>query len=186
LDDQVWTKVWGVINDDALFARRVQAKVDSLLEQGHNAEAELGRMQKTLDDIAIERQRIITWTRKGSITESDMELQLGGLTLEELSIKRQMQEMSLLVGDKAQRLIDFANTYRAKLRKGGEFLNMTPTTQEQADKQFKLRREIVDAIVRRVEVQPDKTAVVYFEFDLDEVGSQDAVEVQNINLQSIG
>jgi len=185
LDNQVWDKVWSVINDDELFFLRIQARVDALRKQEIDAEAELERMQKALDDLATERQRIILWTRKGSITESDMELQLGGLKLEEMAIKPQMQEMSLLVGDRAQRLIDFANRYRARLRLGAEFLTRTPTSEEEAEEQFKLRREIVDAIVKRVEVRPDKTPVVYFEFDLEDV-KVEAREALDINIQSNG
>ena len=185
LDSLVWDKVWSVINDDELFLLRIQARVDALQKKEIDAEAELERMQKTLDDLATERQKVILWTRKGSITESDMELQLGGLALEEMSLKGQMQEMSLLVGDRAQRLIDFANRYRARLRLGAEFLTRTPTSEEEAEEQFKLRHEIVDAIVRRVEVRPDKTPVVYLEFDLEDVKAE-VREALDISIQSNG
>ena len=79
-------------------------------------------------------------------------------------------DKSLLAGDRAQRLIGFANLYREKLRAGADFLNSVPGTPEMAAKQFALRREVVESIVDRIEVDADKFAHVTFIFDFSEIG----------------
>lgn len=183
IDRAVWEKVWAVLSDDKLFEDRVQAKIDELMTKEQDAERELERMQKQLDDLTIERQRVILWARKGSISEDDMTLQLGGLEMESNLIQRQMQEASLLIGNRAKQLIAFANRYRARLASGAAFLNQEPSTPEQVEEQFKLRREIVDAIVKRVEITADKCAIVEFEFDLRDVMSELAVSVPSESAQ---
>jgi len=165
-DRLVWEKVWAVIADDEYFEQRVQAKIAELLAQEADAEGAVERLQTLLDDLAIERQKIITWARKGSISEEDMESNLLALDIERAGYEKEFREKSLLIGNRAQKLMGFANHYRAKLRAGAEFLNREPQTTEDAQKQFEWRREIVEAIVARIDILPDKTPKVYFEFDL--------------------
>jgi len=179
IDQAVWDKVKAVLSDDVLFESRVRAKIDELRLKEQDAEAEVDRMQKQLDDLSIERQRIILWARKGSISEDDMALQLGGLDMEANAIKKQMQESSLLLDNRAERLLAFANRYRARLKGGAAFLSIELCTPEEAEEQFKLRREIVDAIVSRVEITADKQPIVYFEFDLRDVMSELAVSASS-------
>jgi hypothetical protein len=40
--------------------------------------------------LILERQWVITQTRKGTISENDMEYQLGALGLQELTLKREL------------------------------------------------------------------------------------------------
>jgi hypothetical protein len=170
LDAAVWAKVWAAIADDELFEMRVREKVDALRRLEADAQATTDRLQAALDDLAMERQRIITWARKGSITEEDMELQLGGLAVQGAAYNRELQEVRLLVGNRADQMLEMANRYRAVLRRGGDFLNAEAATPEQAAEQYRLRREIMDAIVTRVDVLPDKTPVVTFALDLGRAG----------------
>lgn len=167
LEDKVWTDVWAMISDDELFLARIDAKIKALQVEEADAETALSSLQARLDDISIKRQRVINWANNGVITEEDMALQLGGLTMEAEAIKREAADKSLLVGNRAQRLVAFANLYRAQLRDGRELLTMAaPMTEEEAAEQLRLRRKVVDAIVTRVDVRADKTPVIKFEFDL--------------------
>ncbi len=50
---------------------------------------EQDRIQEALDALFMERQWIITQARKGAITEIDMDYQLGAITLQEMSLKRE-------------------------------------------------------------------------------------------------
>ena len=86
--------------------------------------------------------------------------------MEEVELKRELQGKSLLVGNRAERLIALANEVRAELRQGAEFLNGTPTTPEFAEKQFALRQKVIDAIVPRIDVHFDKSVTVHLEFGL--------------------
>jgi site-specific DNA recombinase len=168
LDNAVWEKVWKVLADDAFFEQLIQLKIDELKAQEADAENTTARLQTALESLTLERQRIITWARKGSISESDMELQLGGVEIEEIALKRELAEKSLLLDKRAQKLIDFLARYRSELREGIELLAKEPPSPELAEKQFVLRKATVNAIVTRVEVLPDKSPKVYFVFDLDE------------------
>jgi site-specific DNA recombinase len=166
LDTAVWAKVWAAISDDALFEERVQEKVAAMRLQEAGAQVARERLDAALDAIAQERQRIITWARKGAITETDMEMQLGGLELEARDCQRELDDVRLLTSGQADRLLVAANRYRETLRRGGDFLNATDLTPELVDEQYQLRREIIEAIVERVDVLPDKTPVVYLVLDL--------------------
>lgn len=187
IDAEVWDAVWRVITDDEFFESRVQMKIDALRAQEQNAERELSRLNAVLDDLMIQRQKIISWGRTRKISEADMEMQLGELTIEESKVRKQIDEASLLVGDRAQRLINFANTYRARLRKGAQWLAAPPDTPEKAEKHCKMRREIADAIVTRVEINADKIPHVYFVFDTEELEGEPANSPDGaINSQPFG
>lgn len=167
IDSEVWHAVWRVISDDEFFESRIQMKIDTLRQQEQNAERELSRLNAMLGDLTMQRQKIISWGRTGKISEADMDMQLGSLKIEELTVRKQIDETSLLVGNQAERLINFVNKYRAKLRKGAQWLDTPPDTPEQAEEHFKMRREIVDAIVTRVEINAHKAPHVYFVFDTE-------------------
>ena len=49
--------------------------------------ADCDRIHNQLETLATERQWIITQARKGTITEADMEYQLGMLTGQEVSLR---------------------------------------------------------------------------------------------------
>ncbi|HTP10156.1 MAG TPA: hypothetical protein VMP08_18005 [Anaerolineae bacterium] len=100
-----------------------------------------------------------------------MQLQLAAIGTEETVLKRELSGKSLLVGDRAQRLIDFANLYREKLRAGADFLNSAPETPGAAAEQFALWREVVESIVDHIEVDANQQAHVTFIFDFNEIGS---------------
>jgi hypothetical protein len=54
-------------------------------------------------------------------------------------------------------------------RAGADFLNSVPGPPESASEQFALRREVVESIVDRVEVDAAKNADVTFIFDFSEI-----------------
>jgi hypothetical protein len=78
----------------------------------------------------------------------------------------------MLIGDRAGRLIEFANRYRASMRGKLEWLNREPRDEAEGPRQFKARREIVEAIVRKVNVYADKSVKVEFEFELTGMDEQ--------------
>lgn len=166
LDSLLWQKIWELISNDAQFNALIVARVEVLQSQEADADSEVERLKRAIDELGLERQKVITWARKGSITDDDLEMQLGALTIQEAMFKRELSDKSLLVGNRAEQLIELANEVRARLREGAEWLNGTPETLESASKQFQLRRRIVEEIVKRVNVLPDKTIEVEFVLDL--------------------
>ena len=126
----------------------------------------------TLPRLGDGRQWGITQARKKTVTDEDMEQQLATLTAQENEPKRELMDKSLLVGNRAEHLLEFVNQYRANLRGKLDWLNSEPQTPEEGERQFKARRQIVEAIVKRVNVYTDKTAEVVFEFDLTGMDEQ--------------
>ena len=65
-------------------------------------------------------------------------------------------------------MLEFIEQYRKRLAKGLDWLQDEPQTPKEAEKRFKARRKIVEAIVSRVDVFEDKSIKVEFVFDLSE------------------
>lgn len=165
IDAELWAKAWKVISDDNMFNQIVAAKVEALRAQEIDAEAEVSRLTRILDDLAMERQRVITLARKKLITESDLELQLGGMAFQELSLKKELEEKAWLVGNHAEVFLEHVNELRRELQEGREVLNAEFDDPELQKQQFALRRRVVETIVRRVNVRADRSVEVVMEFE---------------------
>jgi len=150
----------------------VQTRIEELRRDESDAQARIDRIQNELGRLGDERQWGITQARKKTITDEDMEQQLATLTAQENEPKRELMDKSLLVGNRAEQLLEFVNQYRANLRGKLDWLNSEPQTPEEGERQFKARRQIVEAIVKRVNVYTDKTVKVVFEFDLTGMDEQ--------------
>jgi len=116
----------------------------------------------------LERQRVYTWARKGQINDEDMVQQLAAIGIEESGIQRELSEKRLLVGNRAERLIELAQDYRERVKNGIEGLNGKPQNEEETRLQFTFRRKLVEGIVKRVDVLSDKTITVQVELDLND------------------
>ncbi len=127
---------------------------------------EQDRIQKELDAITLERQWIITQARKGGITESDMDYQLGALTLQELSLKREYANIGQAVNIYA--LGDWeakVKEYLADLQAGLESLNATPQNDEEQQEIFEIKKQIVSTLVKRITI--DRNRKLYVETSLN-------------------
>ncbi len=168
VDIELWRRVWAIISNDSLFSELIEARVDKLRTEATNTEAEIEGLTRQLDELKIERQRVNTHWRKGKMTDEDYDLQIAALTDEESGLQRNLEEKSLLVGDRAEKLMEFADVLRQRLRAGADFVNTEISSPETAQKQFEVRRGIVEEIVQRVDLLADKTIRVKFVFDLGE------------------
>lgn len=178
VDAQLWDKVKAVLTNEEDLEYRVQQRVDELRRAEGDAQTEVDRIKHELGTLVEERQWVITEARKKRITEEDMDRQLGMLSQHEDELKRELAEKSLLIGNRAERLLEFARRYRATMQGKLEWLFREPQTPEEAQKQFEARREIVEAIVKRINVFPDKSIKVDFEFDFaggDEISDRQSL-----------
>jgi len=119
------------LSNPEVLLLEAQKHVDDLQQQAATVQAELEGLQDELDALLMERQWVITQARKGTITSEDMEYQLGALTLQELSLKREMTS----IGEVARLYAfdnweDAARVYLASLGDGLEELNTRPETEE--------------------------------------------------------
>lgn len=172
LDAELWRKVMLVLTDESDFADRVQQRVEELKGEEADAEGSIERIKRELGQIGEERHWVITRARKKTITEADMEQQLAVLDAQGSELRRELSDKSMLIGDRAGRLIEFANRYRAGMRGKLEWLNHEPRDEDERGQQFRARREIVEAIVRKANVYADKSVKVEFEFDLTGMDEQ--------------
>lgn len=172
LDSEVWGKVWALLTKPGEFERLLMARIMALQAQESDVAAECEKLEQQLDDLATEEQWVITQGRKKKITEAAMDMQLAALAIQRAGLERELSEKRLLVGNGAERLIEAARLYREQAAGGLEGLNDTPLNEEDARRQFELRRKWVVGLVTRVELLADKTVKVDTEFDLLEVAQR--------------
>ena len=166
LDTELWDTLWRFISQPGEFETALQVRIEQLQTEEVDAEAECSRLQREIDDILMERQKVITWARKNIISEEDLETQLVFLSSQEKVLLRELSEKSLLIGNRSEKLLQLAELYREQVTRGIESINNTPETDEQAQRQFEFRKKIVNSIVKRVDVLPDKSIEIHAVIDL--------------------
>ena len=127
---------------------------------------ECERLEKRLDDLVEEQQWVITQGRTKRITQDQMDMQLAALAIEQAGLERELNEKRLLTGDRGEQLLELARLYRERFVFGAGNINAEPRTPDEARLQFEFRRKIVQAIVKRVEVDGDKQISVHTEITL--------------------
>jgi hypothetical protein len=167
IDNEVWDKVWITISEPGKFEEALQARVAELQAEEINAEGKIEQLTAALDDLNMERQRVITWARKKKITEDDLDTQLLTLTFQEREIQKELNQARLLTGNQSERLLEFASDYRQKVMLGIDALNQIPESPELVAKVFEFRRKIATEIVSHVEVMADESITVYSTWSFD-------------------
>jgi site-specific DNA recombinase len=179
----VWEKVCNAINNPEVILGDARLQVAQLRQQAETIVDDQERIQNTLDALVMERQKIITWARKGSITDEDMEYQLGALTLQEMALKKELAAFSeindLAALDDWERA---AEEFFLDLQVGIEWLNSIPQGEEDKDEIYQFKRDIIKALVNRVRIDKRKELRVEIRLNILEVLHQaakaDFIEVQ--------
>ncbi len=166
-DAEIWDKVWGWISNRERFSRALAAKLAQLESQQQDVEAECARLEKQLASFDEEERRVITMGRKGLISEGQLEQQLAAVRLERGGTECEWNEKRLLLGNQVERLKELAELYREQVVAGARDINATPETPEEAKLQFAARRRIVERLVTKVELTPDRKTIVHAVLDLD-------------------
>ena len=124
-------------------------------------------LQEELDSITLERQQIITWGRKNVITQEDMEYHLGALTLQELSLKRELATHSEVASlHELENWEQAISEYFFDLQAGMASLDVKPHNEKEAEEIFRLKKDIVKALVKRVYIAKDKELSVEIHVDV--------------------
>jgi len=89
-------------------------------------------------------------------------------------LQHELAEASLLTGDREAKLRAIANDLRAKVEIGRELLALDNPTPDQLRDIFSFKKAIIQCLVTRIEVQPDKTITVNLELG-DEPGKNGEV-----------
>ncbi len=166
-DDYVWEKVCMAINSPDILIAKAHGAVDDLRNNAQALYDDKDRLQKELDAITLERQWIITQARKRSITESDMDYQLGSLTLQELTLKRELvtvgSAMDIYTLDNWDMQV---KEYFADLQAGIESLNTAPQNDEERREMFEIKQQIVNTLVKKVTIDRNRELTVHFSLNL--------------------
>lgn len=182
-DAEIWNKIWELLSTPGRFESALEERIAQLQVEEMDAGAEIEKLEQHIMEIDFERQKVITWARKDFITEDDLQVQLHALSSQEMDLRRELSDMKLLTGNRAERLIEFANLYREQVIAGRQALNTEPETSEHAEQQFKYRKKIIDAIVTKVEVLGDKSILVYTEIDFESMPSNVCISEQSSTTQ---
>ena len=128
LDDYVWNFVVNLCHNPEILQDAIDAKIQKLLEEQSDIEAEAESLQRELDTIANERQWVITQNRKGRITDEDADLQLGALHFQSLELRKRHSESlaALAAWSQAERLKEWTASYLRNIEKGIDVLNTPP------------------------------------------------------------
>ena len=166
-DAEAWEKVCIAINKPEILLAQAHKMVAELQDNAGALDAEQDRIQKELDTLTMERQWIITQARKGSITESDMDYQLGAIALQEISLKREYADIGQAVnvyalGDWETRVIE----YLADLQAGLDSLNVIPQNDEERLEIFEFKKQTVNTLVKRVTIDRDRQLHVEIRINL--------------------
>ncbi|MFZ2097002.1 MAG: recombinase family protein [Anaerolineales bacterium] len=160
-DDFVWKKVCEALNDPDVLLGNVRMHIEELRHQAETVLEDKERIKQELDSIVMERQKVITWARKGSITDEDMEYQLTALTLQEMNLKKEFatygEVLQLTAHDDWEKV---ALEYFLDLRVGIESLNKNPESEEEKDEIFQLKRKIIKTLVNRVVIDEHRNLKV--------------------------
>ena len=165
LDSELWQRIWQVIGVPGRLENAIQEHVARLQAQESVATKDVERLTLALDEMSLERQRVITLARKGIINDDDVAQQLFGLDVQVKQLHREIADAKLLTGDRSARLLELAANFRSQFQTGMDAYNRQPQNEQEAEIQFSARRQVVEAIVSRVEVAHDKSIRVGFTLD---------------------
>lgn len=168
MDAQIWNKLWSLIGEPGSLERAIQERIAQVRTEEAVAEKDASRLERELDDLGVKRQRVIAWALNGRISEDDMSQQLLSMDMQTKALQRDLADVQLLTGDRATRLLQLADSFRVRVQAGLNAINAEPQSEEQAKRQKEYRRGLVQALVKRVWVHPDRTATLELEFDLSE------------------
>jgi hypothetical protein len=175
-DSLAWEKVSNAINEPKYLLGQARNYVEQLRKSADSLNGDQERVQKEIESLIEERQWVITQARKGNLTTADMEYQLGALTMQELSLKRELSSLGQAI------CINALNDWEAKvdeyltdLRAGVEELrNATPQTEEERHEVFLLKKQIVDTLVERVTIDKNHDVNVQIRLNLLDIIKRDS------------
>ncbi len=165
LDADLWGKLWELISVPGKLEAAIETRVAELQAQEFDASAECEKLRKRLDDLAFERQKVVTWARKGTISDEDLGTQLAALTFEKASIRRELNDKALLVGNRAEQLMAVAQAYREGVTGGAIDVTKASESEAEAARQWQFKKTMVQGLVTRVDVRADKS--IHVTVDLD-------------------
>lgn len=169
-DEIAWDKVRYAINNPEVILGETRMHVEELRKQAETILEDRERVQRELDALAMERQKIITWARKEFITAEDMEYQLTAIALQEMTLKRDLATFGDVIELAA--LDDWEQTareYFLDLQAGMESLDFDPVSEEDKQEIYDFKRGIIKVLVNRVTIDKHRELNVEIKLNLLEI-----------------
>jgi DNA invertase Pin-like site-specific DNA recombinase len=184
LDEYVWNKVIGMLEDPSVLIGGAQRFVNNLNKRIETHEIDTEKLQQTLDSLTMERQWVITQARKGRLSDEDMEYQLGALNMQELDIKKKLNNHNEIEQiDKLKDWESITRDYFKDLSAGLEWLKIAPQNEEERIQKFQLKQRLVRVLVEKIVVGKDRQIQITLALDLLRIIAEQA---KAVNIQSVG
>lgn len=189
-DRIVWCELWELLSMPGRFELAIRERMKELQSEEADASTDIARFERQLDDLMLERQRVIGLAVKGIISESDLSIQLMPLTAQEKALKRELQDRVMFTGNQAARLMELIDLLRSQVQSDLARLHPDnkPVDAEQAREQFIEKRRFVEALLHRLLVLPDKSYQMEMEMGLspDPIFRDDSLLVGMLRSKSYG
>ncbi len=164
-DEEIWRKVWEAISDPEQLEAKINERISQLQAECADAQVDCDKIQTKLDEIAFKRQQAIAWALNKIIGEDDLKMQLAGFDWQAASLQHELAEASMLTGDREAKLRAIAEDLRTKVEVGRKLLAIANPTPEQLQDIFDFKRTIIQGLVTRIDIHPDKSVTVNLELD---------------------
>ena len=166
-DEDVWMQVCNAINKPEILIEKARDIVDELKENALTYNEEKERIEKTLGNLIIDRQWVITQALKKSISEDEMERKLNDMSLLEASLKRDLNSLQETINIQLlENWEDKVKQYLEDLQEGIQALNDIPATPREQIEVYELRRKIIETLVEKVVVDKDLRLIVTIRINL--------------------
>ncbi len=179
LDEYVWNKVIAVLEDPNILIGSAQRYIKSMEKKIDTQAEDTEKLQQTLDSITMERQWVITQARKNRISDEDMEYQLSALNIQELDIKKKLNNSDAL--ENIDRLKDWeaiTRNYLTDLSAGLEWLKIAPLNEEERSQKFEMKQRLVRVLVEKIVISKDRQIEITIAMDLLRIIASQASAVQ--------
>lgn len=180
VDALIWEKIYTLLATEGALEKALSDKVAEIQAQNVDVTADIDRLTARLENLSIERQRVISWAREGIINKDDLQTQLFTITISQNETTRELSEKRLLAGDKSKQFAKIAKHFQEKYSQNLDLIKDIPTDDpEKAAVVFATRRGIVRDLVSRVIINPDKTVKVLLSLENEDENAKSYVDALN-------
>lgn len=175
-DNQAWEKICEAVDNPEYLYAQAKALVDDLRARAGNLEEDESRIKKELEALAIERQWLITQARKATITSADLEYQLSAVTMQEVSLKRDLTSLGQAIDTNLLDNWEYKfNEYLADLQVAmDELKKAAPQTVEERHRVFLLKKRIVDTLLAEARIDQNREIHVTIRVNLLKIVEPDS------------
>ncbi len=152
--------------------------------RAQESEINIEELTKQLDELTLERQWVITQARKGKLTDEDMDYQLTNLNIQELSLKKKLNNHQQ--DDFSDKLKDWeliTKEYLENLSESLDWLNEAPLDEEERVKKFQMKQKLVRVLVEKIVIDKDRQISITIAMDLLKII---AAQARAVHIQSVG